>query len=621
MAGKGAGRWVWRPAVSGDALCDPSALPHGRDDHSTRLQADLWGPRYAKLCPVVLLEQPAGPTAKVVEKGKGDAFEVPTNQLLPWYEGLLVLNEVERSEEGAPWLRGELLAQLEQERSRMKQKEIFESSLYVRQRLFGVAVTGPKFIDHQGNESSFRRQPMRQANPAKGKPTNELFCIASLDAYMPPWEAFVHPRCGLYQDFYKVRWADPHLNTDYSSTENGCDEPGTTWEPDECLPDDLDQLRVRAKVAWFKKQVAREKEWKEDEQPAWVNTPFNSSRGASDTGGEQPVAKKRKYNPLNLPKFWEDMCNNRVMHSWSKPPALIDEKEIKQGWPKHEEDYPPGHAPAKPPGACSWSCTCMEDWHMGGIDIAKKGWLDSSSAQLTQHAVDNFINVCQVTRRGQFSGTHYLEPLPVQRPRNKWQESSRLASELASVIWRKVADLGRALPARALVSKGTARLTQALASAFIANTGTFVFAALQYRASVGPPWLEMDAVTGEIRTPLNFDVKALEPGKQLQLCVDIAAVHGELAGVHREVHRLDLMIDPARPDDGSALLPLSAEIGGRVAGLEPPALQDRLRHILSEVFNFDEGRPLRVPAVKWAHVMGRAGTAARAASMGRWVVP
>ena len=36
-------------------------------------------------------------------------------------------------------------------------------------------------------------------------------------------------------------WAPPHLMDSYSRTPQGCDQhPHATWEPDECLPDDLD---------------------------------------------------------------------------------------------------------------------------------------------------------------------------------------------------------------------------------------------------------------------------------------------------------------------------------------------------------------------------------------------
>ena len=36
-------------------------------------------------------------------------------------------------------------------------------------------------------------------------------------------------------------WAPPHLMDSYSRTPQGSDQhPYATWEPDECLPDDLD---------------------------------------------------------------------------------------------------------------------------------------------------------------------------------------------------------------------------------------------------------------------------------------------------------------------------------------------------------------------------------------------
>ena len=83
-------------------------------------------------------------------------------------------------------------------------------------------------------------------------------------------------------------WAPPHMMESYAETPQGCEEhPHATWEPDECLPDDLDVapariegyhfanfflpgqgahgrtgqvLRKAAKKRWVEAQKQREKE-------------------------------------------------------------------------------------------------------------------------------------------------------------------------------------------------------------------------------------------------------------------------------------------------------------------------------------------------------------------------
>merc|ERR1740117_1411778 len=85
------------------------------------------------------------------------------------------------------------------------------------------------------------------------------FKIGTICQYMPPWEAFCHPKCGYYQDFYQVRWSHPYSEVDYAQCENGCvDVLGSTWEPDECLPPCLDPLRIQAKRSWHAQQLERE---------------------------------------------------------------------------------------------------------------------------------------------------------------------------------------------------------------------------------------------------------------------------------------------------------------------------------------------------------------------------
>jgi len=45
------------------------------------------------------------------------------------------------------------------------------------------------------------------------------------------------------QEFYLIQWAGPQVMESYADTPQGCEEhPDATWEPDECLPDELDVI-------------------------------------------------------------------------------------------------------------------------------------------------------------------------------------------------------------------------------------------------------------------------------------------------------------------------------------------------------------------------------------------
>ena len=86
----------------------------------------------------------------------------------------------------------------------------------------------------------------------------ENFHVQTLKQYLPPWEAFAHPKCGLYQDWYLVEWLAPFDKEDYSHTENGGPSLGTTFEPDSVLHPDLDFLKLQAKNERLKIQKMRD---------------------------------------------------------------------------------------------------------------------------------------------------------------------------------------------------------------------------------------------------------------------------------------------------------------------------------------------------------------------------
>merc|ERR1712146_215032 len=103
------------------------------------------------------------------------------------------------------------------------------------------AVTGPTVVDDLGNKFNHRRpiQKLKDDGLEEGQDGDGYFKFETLDGYLPPWEAFLHPECGLYQDFFRVRWG-PRQSNGAEKMENVT----ATWEPDECLPSCLDNLRI-----------------------------------------------------------------------------------------------------------------------------------------------------------------------------------------------------------------------------------------------------------------------------------------------------------------------------------------------------------------------------------------
>jgi len=124
-----------------------------------------------------------------------------------------------------------------------------------------VAATGLKVVDEAGKEWNHRRDLRTDAPTVldEGKDEKGFWRVREVAEYMPPWVAFCHPKCGVYQDHYLIRWAPPFSEMDYGDTETGSESGfGATWEPDECLPACCDGLRLAAKRRWLAQQLQRE---------------------------------------------------------------------------------------------------------------------------------------------------------------------------------------------------------------------------------------------------------------------------------------------------------------------------------------------------------------------------
>ncbi|CAK0829904.1 unnamed protein product [Prorocentrum cordatum] len=91
-----------------------------------------------------------------------------------------------------------------------------------------------------------------------------------------------------------VKWAAPYSAVDYASTEVGCPgAPGCTWEPDECLPVQLDGLRLAAKRAWLREQLRRE-ERAEEEHRKRLAVEQALALAAAAPAEEQPSPPKKR---------------------------------------------------------------------------------------------------------------------------------------------------------------------------------------------------------------------------------------------------------------------------------------------------------------------------------------
>eukprot|EP00913_Durusdinium_trenchii_P016509 g15516.t1 len=246
--------WVW-DAVQGDFV-HPGELPVD-PDLARRIQ-DLTGPEVAQISRATVLDHNAG--IVLIERQDGRKEEVPKSRILHWFEGVLILQAIKNSKVPVGWMTRDFETVLTQQMARMS--SLSYSINYVEQRLLNEAVTGSKFIDLQGVQHNFRRRGLLE----KEKEIPEFLLNA---------------------DFYLVLWDTPYERVDYAKEPNGCGLPGATWEPDECLPPHLDELRLREKRSWIQRKRA------EAEAPELRN---GEKRKASHRASHsEPLSKLRRW--------------------------------------------------------------------------------------------------------------------------------------------------------------------------------------------------------------------------------------------------------------------------------------------------------------------------------------
>jgi len=335
-----------------------------------------------------------------------------------------------------------------------------------------------------GKERYYRRQTSQdehESNLLEGEESGGAFGIQKIIGYLPPWEAWHSEKCGFYQDFYQVLWESPYSEVDYSSVENGCPcLKGSTWEPDECLPSDLDALRLAAKDAWIKKRSEREQKQMADQRAQDAqqraqgsgHQALNSPPGSIARVSPPPVAalvtKRAWPNEVPVPvpapaakrartrrdgaPLERDLLRSNVGHDFASEGIEAISVHLRSGWPRRPQDYPAGFKAAGPPGFCGNQCDCMDDRRAQQPWETHKAWLeDTNRSAAASRAVQAFAARTEfVWRRGLHSGQSFLQPLSNEAPPPA-QSSARAALELAGLLETALKAVLGHIPASALI--------------------------------------------------------------------------------------------------------------------------------------------------------------------------
>lgn len=416
--------WIWCPQPDDKVVFrHPSELPMDEAGLQAFYDHGKRGPSIAQIKHVTLLQN-NGKTVIIADKGA--TREVPKEILLPWYEGLLLIDALRRQQD-RKWCDAELLGILEAERKKLR----ISGATWIDKKMFNIAVTGAGYIDIDGQKWNHRRTNVRDSNITllPGQDCKDLFRVVEICEYKPPWEAYCHSKCGVYQDFYRVRWTGPVANVqlDYSSTENGSEELGTTWEPDECLPSSLDSMRLNAKRLWIKEQKNREEERRRAHTAKRSAEAEIKQQAEVDQGSKRARmfgSMKRDKTPLD-----QDLVKHTIGHDLI---GAVADGEVKTGWPRRPEDYPAGYGVANPPGFCTRTCDCMDDARFQAKWEIEKKWLDDVSRESSVQAAMGAFEAQKgmVVKRGSVTQQWRFEGLLQQAPDQRYTKPAHDLSEL-----------------------------------------------------------------------------------------------------------------------------------------------------------------------------------------------
>lgn len=79
---------------------------------------------------------------------------------------------------------------------------------------------------------------------------------AEIIDFVPKHEAFVHPSCGLYLDFYRLHWKKITAPLECENSEPW--DASCTWEPSECVDDGRAGQAFKARQTWAKRVLERQ---------------------------------------------------------------------------------------------------------------------------------------------------------------------------------------------------------------------------------------------------------------------------------------------------------------------------------------------------------------------------
>lgn len=495
--------WLWLP-VGGDTT-HPAETPKDEGTASKRWAQNLRGPRLARITPVnVLMDKKASKVNHVCVMVKDSLKEVPKHLVLHEREGFLIIQELVRREGDsaflkADWVDADFRGLLEKQREKQTAGKPLPSAQYVQKLLIKKAVTGAKYIDDRGRESSYRRDVPEKEEEAipPGEEKDGYFCIKELAEYMPPWEAFCHSKCGFYQDFYKVRWAAPYADVDYAKVENGCtDEPGCTWEPDENLPQCLDSLRIKIKRVWSIAQSERESKAKRGLDQASASDVAKRPKQEKVDTPESKVVKtqyRRDRQPLDADLVRFNMGHDLIVVN---PERLGN---IRTGWPLNPRDYPPGFGVASPPGFCREGCDCMDDQRGQRDWEVTKNWIPQQRGTQASLVIENFSREASFVRaRGAVSKMFYFETAQAKLSETPAQ---RAAADLSVTIQGSLREVCMTIPVSALTSPSDPLYLPSRAILSVGN-GDYLPLRIDAKLENGgplPPWLQLEPASGLLK--------------------------------------------------------------------------------------------------------------------------
>lgn len=299
--------WVWQALDANDALSrDPAGLPKTFGQSVKVLREGKRGPKSVKIAPAVMLKV-IDSMVVIKEDSQENYRKVNYAHTIPYYEGLLLLDELlSRSRGIVAWPR-DLASALEKARAKLPNQRL-SAATYVKRNLLDVAVTGPPTTTTAGHRRNLIID--KALHLEDGVEGGGFWKVLEVAEYLPPWLAFTHPNCGIYQDFYLIRWAPPHNNVDFSTTESGYEDAvGATWEPDECLPIQLDGLRQAAKRKWvIKRQTLEANQLQLSQSKRLAQAPIGGPAKVAKTEVERSSADEQDEGEDAM--IWEQLVNS-----------------------------------------------------------------------------------------------------------------------------------------------------------------------------------------------------------------------------------------------------------------------------------------------------------------------